>query len=73
MAVDDDDLLAAVACHLVSSLLQQFQLQVSAVGYSSRLVLGLKNLAEIILGEDNRVFPLGRMHGGVAHVQQVGT
>jgi len=72
MAVDDDDFLAAVACHLVGGFLQQLQLNLAAIRDGARLVFGFEDLAEVILGEDHGVFLRGGFERGVAHVEQVG-
>src|SRR5215469_1155690 len=71
MAVDDYDLLATVARHLVGSFLQQVQLQPSAVGNGPRLVLGFEDLSEVVFGIDNRVLLCSTMERHVADVDQI--
>src|SRR5215472_17890617 len=61
VAVHNDHFLAAIARHFVRSFLQKFQLKLSAVGDRSRLVLGLKNLPEIIFWKNYSKFLLGGM------------
>ena len=72
VAVDDQDFLAAVAGHLVGGFLQQGELQVAAVGHGAGLVPRLGDLAEIIFGENDRVFFFGGVQRGVADVEQIG-
>src|SRR5580698_3739391 len=71
MAVDDEDLLASIAGHLVGSLLQKIELQMSAVGNGSRLVFGLENLPEVILRKDHRIFLFRGMQGCITHLEQI--
>src|ERR1043166_5199396 len=59
MSVDDQDLLASVARHFVRSLLEEFQLQLRAVSHGAGLMLRFENLAEVILGKNDRIFTLG--------------
>src|SRR5208337_561627 len=72
VAVDDQDLLASIARHLVGGFLQQGELHAAAVGHGSGLVACLGDLAEVIFREDHRVFLLGRMQRRVSHVKQIG-
>ena len=69
VSVHNDDLLAAVSGHLVSRFLQKFQLQVSAIGNRSRLVLGFKNLTKVIFREYDGILLLGRSQSTMANVQ----
>src|SRR5690349_22453383 len=71
VAVDDNDLLAAVAGHFISGLLQQVKLKPRAVGYRAGLVLCLEDLSKIILGKDDCVLLLRRIQSGVADVEQI--
>src|SRR5207249_11937517 len=71
VTVHDDDLLAAIARHLVGRLLQQLELQSPAVGHRAWLVFRLKDLPEIVLGKDDRVFLLGGIERYVSHVEQI--
>src|SRR2546425_5660837 len=71
VAVDDDDFLAAVARHLIGGFLKQFQLEFQTVGDRAGLVLGLKNLTEVVLGKNHRVFLRGGVQRRIAHVQEV--
>jgi len=61
VAVDDDDFLAAIARHLIGGFLKEFQLKFHAVRDGARLVLGFKNLAEIIFGKNDGVLLLRGM------------
>src|SRR5208337_241847 len=72
MAVDDDDLFAAVAGHFVCGFLKKEQLQFRAVGDGARFVLGFKNLSGEVFGEDHGVLLLGGVLGDIAHVEEVG-
>ena len=72
VAVDDDDLLAAVARHLAHRLLQQGELRRQAVGDGSGLLARLEDLAEVVLGKHDGVLLLDRVHHREAHVEQVG-
>jgi hypothetical protein len=69
--VHDDDLLAAVARHLVGRLLQQLELQSAAVGHRAWLLFRFGNLPEVVRGEHDRVFLLGGVQRDVAHVEQI--
>src|SRR6266498_2974831 len=69
--VDDDYLPATVTGHFVRGLLQELKLQVSAVGDSAGLVPCFKDLPEIVLRENYRIFLFGCMQDRVAHVQQI--
>ena len=71
VAVDDQDLLAAVARHFVGGFLQEFKLYVRAVGDGSRLVAGFEDLPEIVSREDHGVFLLGAALSDPAHVDEV--
>ena len=59
VAVDDEDLLAAVARHFIGGFLEQLQLEFHTVGDGSRFVLGFENLSEIILRKDEGELLLG--------------
>ncbi len=72
VSVNDQDFLAAITGHLVSSFLQQGQLHAAAVRHRPGFVLRLSNLTKVVFGEDDRVLPLGGMECGIAHVEQVG-
>ncbi len=73
MAVDDQDLLAAVARHLVGGFLQERELHRAAVGHGSGLVLSLGDLAEIVFRENDGVFlRFGGMQRGIADVEKIG-
>src|SRR6202162_5361347 len=72
VAVDDNYLLASVARHLVGSFLQESELRLATVSHSAGLATGLGKLSEIIFGEDDDVFFLGRVQSGIADVQQIG-
>src|SRR6267143_404958 len=61
MTVDDDNLLAAIACHLIGRFLEQLQLEFHAVGDGSRFVFGFKNLSEVVLRKNNGVLLLRRL------------
>ena len=65
MAIDDDDLPAAIAGHLARRLLQQLELQPATVGDGSGFVLRLEDLAVVLLGEHHRVFLLGGVERGI--------
>ncbi len=69
--VHDDDLLAAVAGHLVGRLLQQLELQAAAIGNRPRLVLRFEDLAKVIIGEHDGVFLLRGIERDVTHVEQI--
>src|SRR5258707_6142659 len=71
VTVDDNDFLAAIACHFIGGFLQQFELELHAVGDGSRFVLGFKNLTEIVLRKNDGVLLLHRLQRCVAHVQKV--
>src|SRR6266478_3985770 len=71
VAVYYDYFFAAVASHFIGGFLQQVQLQIHAVCNCSGLVLGFKNLAEIIFGEDYRIFLRRGLQRNVAHIQQI--
>src|SRR5207253_2154785 len=72
MPVHDDYLLAAVTRHLIGSFLQQFELQMGAVGNSPWLVLRFEDLSEIVFGKHDGIFLLSSVQCGVADVEQVG-
>ena len=72
MAVDDEDLAASVAAHLVDGLLQEGQLRGEAVGDGAGLLARLEDLAEVVLGEDHGVLLLNGVGDGEAHVDEVG-
>src|SRR5262249_7264273 len=72
VAVDDEDFLASVARHFVGGFLEEFELEVAAVGDSAGFVLGFENLAEIIFGEDDGEFLCGSVKCGVADVEEIG-
>src|SRR2546430_13965915 len=42
-----------------------------AVGDRAWLMFRFENLPEVVLGKDDRVFLLGGVEGGVAHVEQI--
>jgi hypothetical protein len=73
MSVHDDDFLAAVPRHLVDGLLQQFQLQMSAVRNCAGFVASFEDLAKIVFGKDNNIFLLRRRQSGMADIQQIGS
>src|SRR5215510_13370519 len=73
VAVDDDDFFAAVTGHFVGGFLQQFELEVPAVGHSAGLVFGFENLAVKVFGKNDGVLVVGGVQSGVAHVDEVGT
>src|SRR5262245_17601951 len=62
VSVGDNDLLAAVAGHLVGGLLQQIELQPWAISNRARLVPGFEDLTKIILRVDNRILLLGAVN-----------
>src|SRR5580704_8712156 len=72
MAVDDDDLLAAITRHLVGGFLKQRKLQIAAIGDGAGLVASFGNLPEIVFGEDDSIFFLGGVKRCITNVQQVG-
>src|SRR4029077_17932826 len=72
VAVHDQDLLAAVAGHLVGGFLQERELQVAAVGHSAGLVLGLGDLAEVVFGENDGILLFGGVQRSVADVEKIG-
>src|SRR5439155_4423861 len=49
----------------------KLQLQYPAVGNRAWLMFRFENLPEVVLGKDDRVFLLGGIEGGVAHVEQI--
>src|SRR5215469_1558624 len=73
VAVDDQNFLAAVTRHLVGGFLEECELESAAVGHAARLVFGLGNLSEIVLGEDDSVFPIGCVQRGVADIEEIGS
>src|SRR5712692_11041248 len=72
VAVDDNYFLAAIARHLISSFLQQFQLQARAIRDGAGFVLGFEYLAEIILGKYDRVLLLSTVQRCMPHIEQIG-
>src|SRR4029077_5676320 len=72
VAVDDQNLLATIAGHLVGGLLQQGHLHTATVSYGTGFVLGFCDLTKIVFREHDRVFLLRGMECGIAHVEQVG-
>src|ERR1700693_454297 len=73
MAIDDDDLLTAIARHLVRGLLQERQLQLRAVGNRPGFVLRLKYLPKEILRKDYGIFLLGSLDRRITYIQQIRT
>src|SRR4029077_1045704 len=73
VAVDNHNLLAALARHFIRRFLEQLQLQFHAIGDGSRFMLGFKNLSEVILWKDDSELLLRRLQGGVAHVEKIRT
>src|SRR5207245_2767279 len=71
VTVHDDDLLAAIAGHLVGRFLEQLELQSPAVGHRARFVLGFEDLPEVVLRKNDGVFLLGGIECDVAHVEQI--
>jgi hypothetical protein len=71
VAVDDDDLFAAVAGHLGDCLLEESELGGEAVSDGAGLLAGFEDLAEIILGEDDGVFVFDGVEDGEADVEEV--
>src|SRR5262245_14892785 len=72
VAVDDEYLLAAIARHFVSGLLQELELKLEAVGDSSGFVARFKDLSEVILREHHRIFLFGGGQADVPDVNEVG-
>ncbi len=72
VAVDDEDLAAAVAGYLVRGLLKQRQLQAAAVGHGAGFVARFGDLSEIVFGKDHCVLLLGRVKSGITHIEEVG-
>ena len=72
VTVRDQDFLATVAGHFVGGFLEQFELQMLAIGDGSGFVAGFENLAEIIFGEDDGIFLRDSVEDGVADVDEVG-
>src|SRR5690349_17980663 len=58
VAIHNQDLFAAIAGHLIRRFLEKGKLKTTAVGHGSWLVLGFRNLAEIILGKNHSIFLL---------------
>src|SRR2546428_13002785 len=56
VTVHDDDLPAAIPCHLVGRFLQKFELQAPAVGHRAWLRFRFEVLHEIVFGKDMGVF-----------------
>jgi hypothetical protein len=71
VTVHDDDLLAAVAGHLVGRFLQQLELQSAAVGHRAGLMLRFEDLPEVVLWENDGILLLGGIECNVAHVEQI--
>src|SRR5256885_1097141 len=55
VAIDDDNLLASIASHLIRGFLKQAKLQLHAVGHRAGLVLRLENLPEVIFRKNHSV------------------
>ena len=72
MTVHDQDLLAAVARHLVGGLLQQGQLKPAAIGHGAGLVLRFRDLSEVVFGKNDDVFLFRGVQSGITHVEQIG-
>ena len=71
VTVRNQDLLTTVATHFVRGFLQEFELQMLAIGDGSGFVAGFENLAEIIFGEDDGVFLSDSVEDGVADVDEI--
>lgn len=71
VAVDDDDLPAAVAGHLIGGFLEEFELQFRAVSHRAGFMPGFEDLAEVVFGKDDRVLLPGTVKRGVADIDQI--
>src|SRR5712691_512407 len=71
VTVDDEDFPAAIARHFTGGLLEQLQLEFHAVGNGSGLVLGFKNLPEVVLRKNDGVLLLDRLQGSVPHIEKI--
>ena len=71
MSVDDQYLLAAVTSHFIGCFLQELELEPWTVGNGSRLMLCLKNLAEIVFRKYYRVLLLRSVDRGIAGIDEV--
>ncbi len=73
VAVHNENLLAAVARHLLHRFLEQRELCLQAVGHRSGLLLSLKDLAEIILGKHDCILLPHRVENRESNIEQVGS
>src|SRR5205823_4440992 len=71
VTVHDDDFLTAIPRHLVGRFLQQLELESPAVRDGAWLMLRFEDLTKVVLGKDDRVFLLGGVERGIAHVEQI--
>src|SRR5258708_21976280 len=71
MPIHDENFLASIASHFICCLLQQFQLQLGAVSDGSGLVLRFKDLAEVVLGENNRILLLDAVLDGITDIDEI--
>jgi hypothetical protein len=71
VAVDDDDLFAAVSGHFGDGFLEECELGGEAVGDGAGLLAGFKDLAEVVGREDDGVFLLDGVEDGEADVEEV--
>src|SRR5579863_4929950 len=72
VTVDDQDFLASVTGHLVGGFLQKCKLHAATVCHRAGLVLGLGDLAEIVLRKDNRILLLCRVKRRMPYIEKIG-